>query len=265
MWTDAARLVDDVSPADWTGFRLTRPPGYVGGTVPAGFAAYARILHPVQNWTSPGEESTTWGHVAEETGGVVHPLVQWRSLLGKPGWHRDQQWKGEWSPDEGNLPLWCARTLRDVLLPHTSTPDDAYFAVWDGYGELTGGGVVFGPDVPGGSQPIPPLLSEVERRGPRVEHPLDRTYHLCAGPLSALEQVGTFPSPIAPRFQTPNLWWPADRRWCVATEIDYDSTLVGGSRAAVDALLGSELEAFEVQLGDSLMWDADTRNPPRES
>ena len=32
---------------------------------------------------------------------------------------------------------------------------------------------------------------------------------------------------IGPRL-CPNLWWPDDRAWCVASEIDLDYTLVGG-------------------------------------
>ena len=50
---------------------------------------------------------------------------------------------------------------------------------------------------------------------------------------------------------SPNLWWPADRAWCVGTDIDAQSTFVGGSRALIDALLHSEaLETFEVDSSD---------------
>jgi hypothetical protein len=62
--------------------------------------------------------------------------------------------------------------------------------------------------------------------------------------------------------QTPNLWWPHDRAWFVATEIDFDSTLVGGSHALIDALLANDaLEALEITLDTRLDWFGDELNP----
>jgi hypothetical protein len=55
---------------------------------------------------------------------------------------------------------------------------------------------------------------------------------------------------------SPNLWWPSDHAWCVGTEIDLDSTYVGGSKPFIDAILQSqELEAFEVGSTDSTSAD----------
>ena len=43
---------------------------------------------------------------------------------------------------------------------------------------------------------------------------------------------------------SPNLWWPDDRAWCVATEIDLAWTYVGGSGALIsDVLASPSLEA----------------------
>lgn len=70
------------------------------------------------------------------------------------------------------------------------------------------------------------------------------------------------------RFRTllpPNLWWPQDRTWCVATDIDLMAGYVGGSRQCVEAILdSSELEAFEVSAEMSVQWDSDTINPRPE-
>ena len=44
---------------------------------------------------------------------------------------------------------------------------------------------------------------------------------------------------------SPNLWWPDDRAWCVATEIDLAWTYVGGSAALIDDVLASA--ALEAQ------------------
>jgi hypothetical protein len=36
----------------------------------------------------------------------------------------------------------------------------------------------------------------------------------------------------------PNLWWPEDRSWCVATEIDLPWSYVGGRAQVASAVLG---------------------------
>ncbi len=61
--------------------------------------------------------------------------------------------------------------------------------------------------------------------------------------------------------QSPNLFWPADHAWCVASEIDFDSTVVGGSEMLIEALLDADgLETWRVEPDDSLACDADTIN-----
>jgi len=61
--------------------------------------------------------------------------------------------------------------------------------------------------------------------------------------------------------QSPNLFWPADRTWCVAREIDFDSTLVGGTAELVDTILAAPaLDAWEVGPDDALTFDADHIN-----
>jgi hypothetical protein len=43
------------------------------------------------------------------------------------------------------------------------------------------------------------------------------------------------PEPV--EWRCGSLWWPHDRAWLVATEIDGYLTYVGGSRGAIDAIL----------------------------
>jgi hypothetical protein len=66
---------------------------------------------------------------------------------------------------------------------------------------------------------------------PRLEAP-SRRYLLYRGPLGAATAMR---SGIA--FHAPNLWWPQDRSWCVATDIDLPRTYVGGTEACVATLL----------------------------
>ena len=81
--------------------------------------------------------------------------------------------------------------------------------------------------------------------GPRVELP-NRNYLLYSGGVSGALAL------VASERQTPNLWWPADRAWCVATEIDLPWTYVGGSAELIDAILADpRLEAMPVEAEDS--------------
>lgn len=53
---------------------------------------------------------------------------------------------------------------------------------------------------------------------------------------------------------TPQLLWPADHTWVVATEIDTDSTIVAGSRQLIASVLADgRFEAFEVRPDSALV------------
>ena len=59
-----------------------------------------------------------------------------------------------------------------------------------------------------------------------------------------------------------SLIWPADRAWFVASEVYFDSTVIGGSRSLVDALPYSPgLEVFEVTPQSKLTAFSDKLNP----
>jgi hypothetical protein len=89
--------------------------------------------------------------------------------------------------------------------PDVGLPERRWFCVWDGYGPSSA--------------------------GPRVRLP-GRDYLIYAGPIGG---AGDF-TDLQVHF--PNLWWPADRAWCVASEIDLPWTYVGGSSALVEHLTG---------------------------
>jgi hypothetical protein len=204
--------VSDVSVGDWIAPRLRNLDGTVASAVPAGFDAYARVLHPVD----PTEVAPDrWSDVCAATGATPHALMQWRAI---------------------------SRT-EEVRLPSGSwTRTTAWYA--DGRQ----------------GEPIPPAFPPEVLRGPRLRLP-HRDHLVFTGPLEADLRLG---DPRGVWWQSPNLFWPGDRSWCVASEIDFDSTLVGGSRALIDAVLAHpRLEAWPVAAGDSLAWDADTINSGR--
>lgn len=65
-----------------------------------------------------------------------------------------------------------------------------------------------------------------------------RFYHLVQGPVEGIRESFLGPWGNKAIWQSANLWWPNDRAWFVATEIDLMSTYVGGTQAYIDAVLG---------------------------
>lgn len=256
----------DVAAASWIAPRLGGGLGTVGGVVPTGYPAYARLLHPVDDGDGA---PVRWADVAARTGRSVHPLVQWHRLVGSDDpWNADGAEVEDGPPRRGTLPPADLDALLGVLSRHTGTPDDCWFCVWDGWAWVakTPGSVAFlvasafEGTAPPEPEHGPPGFTAEQLAGPRVRLP-GRSYLLLRGPLASARFVGDQVTSDWFDPQFPNLCWPADRAWCVGTEIDVDSTLVAGSRELVDELLTHpQLEALEVQPADSLTADADQVN-----
>jgi hypothetical protein len=257
---------------EWIRARLQMPFANMHQFVPHGFEAYARIFHPLDrdrpvgdgSWLDVPElepieldsESTTWTVLAETFGRTMHPLAQFRQLVERRfqrlGEFGETLWTGPvidadgWrydEPHEGDLGIGTLATLARILSAHTATPDVGVVAVWDGYNEI---------DV------------HAEGAG-RFELPW-RSYGIYAsGIRTFIPHTWIMDAPwtkdtVFPR--TPNIIWPEDHAWIVASEIDLDSTVVGGSRALVDAIIASpDLEAFEIPEGADLTSLGDRINP----
>jgi hypothetical protein len=245
MCTGDLQLIDDPSVADWIAAGLGGKFGAVTRTVPAGYPAYVRICHP-----APDRDGTlaSWSEVAATTGRQVHALMQWHALVGSRDWLNmtGSLWRGE-NPERGNLVPEVLGPLFDLLAHHTTDPGRCFFCVWEGYG--------WAQEAAG----FPP--------GSRVYLP-DRDYLAWTGPLSAAPKIGyeigtrfSDTSVEVDWFQSPNLFWPHDRAWCAASEIDFDSTLIGGRAELVDAILATPaFDAWPIGPDDSLAYDADKIN-----
>jgi len=95
------------------------------------------------------------------------------------------------------------------------------------------------------------------RDAPVVDIPA-RRLHLLTGPITAVHRSLVTP----PGWQSPILWWPDDRAWCVETEVDFMSTYFGGMRACIAELTGHpDLEVAEVRPADGVNWPSDEVNP----
>jgi hypothetical protein len=239
--------------------------------VPDGFAGYARILHPA---TDVEGRPVRWSEVCRQTGRTAHALMQWQSIaavvehVSTAGrWprrhtvtHRTQQWPGS-EPRVGDAPPDVLEPVLEALAGFTAPGSDCVAALWEGWGWLHRGawGIL---SVGGDTDATPPpagLPDEVLAL-PRLSLP-GRDYLLFRGPLAAVPRMGHQVTDDWFDPQSPSLLWPADRSWCLATEIDFDSTLVGGSRELIDALLDDpRLEVWPVEPGDDLTATGDTVN-----
>jgi hypothetical protein len=153
----------------------------------------------------------------------------------------DQSDYWDWGqpPQEGLLPRDDAERLASLLRPYTTTPDGCWFCVWEGYGRY--------------------FDAKRYRYLPRVTLP-ERSYILYRGPLDAVTSFKW-----GWTWQSPNLWWPDDHAWCVATEIDLPETYIGGSQACIDRILSDDhLESIQTRSDARVDINADTVNPPVE-
>ena len=233
-----------VGEAGWIGAALA-PFGahQVTSVVPSGFPGYARVLHPAEEPTGPGGRLVRWTEVAAWSGLPLRADSQFHSIAlppDRPG--RAAPWSGQ-GPQAGSLYLPDAEVLAGILRDWTATPEQCWFCVWEGYGWA--GMVTPGTD---GGTPRPDPVPAVVRQGPRVRLP-GRDYFLYAGPVTAVTAV----APLAGDDQTANLWWPADRAWCVASEIDLPWTYLAGPAGLIRTLLADpRLEALPARPEDPL-------------
>lgn len=260
MGNDELKQVDGAAVGAWIEPTLEGFGGKVKNQIPRIYEAYARIFHPAYdeagNWV-------TWEEVAAALGTTAHREMQWHAIVGSydSSNFEGSRWPGG-EPSISELEAASLTALCEILARHTTTRQECFF----GISTIHGGVEESFPDAP------------------LLRHPY-RDYAVLSGPLSAVDQIeienanrisirfvafdadghepppDLEPDPSGWR-QAPNLIWPRDRAWFVATEYDFDSTLVGGSRDLIEAILSSsELEAWEVDPDVSLQEDADKINP----
>ena len=285
----------EVSAGDWIAGRFGRR-GTVGGTVPNGFDAYARIFHPVVATriidaavvpVRVDSRPSSWAEIAAEKGTLWHGGMQWGAIAGKQfddvdlaeGWRVQPPSDGHMDPDQ-------LAVVAGLLAAHTTTPGTTFAGVWNGYGELHPGSasvIVYtstdaGPGARSEAEEsfrrmmrdaVSQEVASAVQQGPLLELP-QREYVLLTADVrefadpawtetAGLGWAGGFGGP------TPNLLWPADRAWLLASEIDFDSTLIGGSQTLIDAVVADPaLESAEVGPETDLTWQGDALNPMPE-
>ena len=180
----------------------------------------------------------------------------------------------------GGLGNETLQTLVEILSNFTTTAQDCFFALWEGYGWMHPGSIAIykpsqHPKLHRFFRPISirfgarrfrrrfrtqvqsldhlesHTLPEGIMKAERFKLP-NREYLLMRGPLSEARKIGwIFSESFHP--QSPNLLWPSDRCWILATEIDFNVTLIGGSESLVEAILNTgSLTAERFKVTDTI-------------
>lgn len=237
--------------------------------LPGAFEDYARIFHPA--WKRDGEgdrrvgalgeqterpfyaeargvlwREVRWRAIAEANGKIAHPAMQWSSIVADHDGDSGTQ-PGLWdrAPQCDSLPLRLTRVLCEVLAEFTCTPERVWCGVWEGYGYMVG------------------LRSDSTL--PRLAM-RSRPMIVASGPLDAVPEksfTDGFSDARFESYRSPSLWWPDDRAWCVATDVEMQETYLGASGACVNRLLADDrLEIMRVSADQDITWESDVINGP---
>jgi hypothetical protein len=164
------------------------------------------------------------------------------------------------SPTTGSLDEEALSPLLNVLAGHTTTADDCVYGLWEGWGWIYGSPAIA---TLGSRAPVTSPFTAQELASPRVHLP-SRDYLLLRGPLSGALALSCY-GENWPAWQSPNLLWPADRAWFLASEIDFNSTLVAGDTDLIaDILACPALESWPARPHDSLGSDGNSVNPTNQ-
>ena len=206
--------------------------GCVGSLVPKEFQRYARIFHPAWRVDRGQRIALRWADMAEYTEATPHALMQWNSISAPTMRGAEVE-----PPYEGTLPRAVSQPLRDILERH-SAGADCWLGVWAGLG--------------GRSEKGAPVTATID-----TGH---REWALYRAPLSMIDTPLYAGSGRSPR-QTANLIWCEDPGWWIHTEIDLNTTYIGGDEQLIQAVLESAaLEAWPVSADDDITIHADTVN-----
>jgi hypothetical protein len=118
------------------------------------------------------------------------------------------------------------------LISFTTTPDDCFYALWNGYGMnfLENQAELF-VRLNAEHTPVPLRKDEIRY----LEFPLQREYLLFQGKL--LESLNlNFNDPLWHGRARPNWAWPTDKSWIYFNEIDFEVTLLAGSEELISAI-----------------------------
>lgn len=247
---DGLQPAPDARHAEWVAAALDGKEGVVR-VVPGGYEAYARLLHPLA-------EGRPWADAAPAYlagGSEAYPYP----------------FPAPVAQVEGDPGPALIDALAPVLAASTATPQRCHYGLWVGWGELSAGSVA---PLSARSRSIAGRWQAAREAGRARRTPGTPTGALAAfvaacpvlpgwggrdlllfdGPAEGVASVGwAAPGDGRLRRRGPQWWWPDDRRWFVATEIDFPWTYLAGPAALVGEVVASP--AFEaVRLEEPGRW-----------
>jgi hypothetical protein len=207
------RLATTPEPASWIGERLHPFGRDVGSIVPPGFEAYARVFHPPHRVAPDGTMTPVrWRDIAAANERSIQAEMRRMDISCEPAQfsrHQEKLWDQQ--PECGRLPYDIAERLVAILDGNTSTPESCWFAAWEGFGDL-----------------------RITRAADSMFSIPGRRFVLLHGRVTDALQTLSETDWI---YLSPSLWWPDDRAWCVATEIDFTWTYVAGTHETIRQVL----------------------------
>lgn len=242
----------DASRAEWALARCVGPPDSLHSVVPAGFAAYVRLLQPGWQWQEvvrteedilnvddydDRKRSTPvrWHDVARRAGKTIHREMQWWSIAPDSMIDTRTGRGGMSPPYEGEITLRMAECLFDILVRHSGEDEECICAFWEGFGILRN---------------VPDNI--------RVEGIGQQGHVLFHASLGAVRDqwrlVLKYPRGLSGL--TPQAVWPVSRDWYYAVPFEmHSSYFAGPAELIAEIRADTRLETMEALPGDSVWHD----------
>jgi hypothetical protein len=199
--------------------------GRVRNIVPSIYEAYVRILHPVHDASGT---RVRWSYLAQDAGIGMRANLQWEELVERFLREPESSMPVVAPPEPGCLDKDSMNALIRLVDP-LGQDGSCVSGIWDGWAWLND---IMAPGATIGSVTFP-----------------HRAYLLFEGRLRevAVVEAGLIGA------RSPNLLWPVDRSWFLASEVDLDSSILCGARELCEAVLASsEIEALSIGPDDVL-------------
>lgn len=233
----------EAKPNDVEDFEISPVGRGIDGHLPLGFEAYVWLPNPAWKWV----ESTTdgavafemndqeslmalpikWSDVAEANGKHMHKNARWGEICGPctENWTRalspSQNWT--WAPQEQNIEQSTVDVLAKMLTQWTSPDDRCLSGKWEGGSDWdTNIKLAFA----------------------------HWTYYVWSCRFCDLMEWLMQPESYERSSEMPHVVWPQDRSWFLAILYSGFSSYVAGPRHLIEAILDSDLEAYEVEPSD---------------
>lgn len=231
--------------SDVEGFEISLEGRGVDGVVPIGYESYVWLPNPAWKWVEPEHDGAVvyesqeqkpdlwalpvrWSEVAAANGKQMDKRSRWTEICGPHTNHGGraisphQNWT--WAPREQNIEPSAVNILAQLLSDWTSREGRCLSGKWEGSG------------------------FDWETK-PRITFP-NWTYYVWSCRFGDLIDWLKQPDSSERDSEMPHVIWPEDRSWFLAILYSGYSSYVAGPKSLINAILESDLEAYEIELSD---------------